>query len=372
MVSETMKHQNLKSKDDAKVKKSTPLLATGSAKPIAKGKSAKRKKKAINGSTNTVFKKSARRTLDLEIQGLNDLHAALNKQMAAPFSRAVEILNAARGRVIVTGIGKSGLVGQKIAATFASTGTTAFFVHATEASHGDLGMISSDDVILAMSWSGETVELGNIVTYSRRFAVPLIAITSKANSALGKVADVVLQLPKAPEACPHGLAPTTSTTMTLALGDCLAIALLEAKGFTAEDFKRIHPGGSLGAQLSYVEDVMHDASDLPLAHKDTPMTEALVTMTQKAFGCLGVIDGRGKLIGVITDGDLRRHMGDDLLTATTADIMTRSPKTIRPDLLASAALEQLNASRITSLFVVSKAKPVGIVHIHDLLRAGLG
>jgi arabinose-5-phosphate isomerase len=372
MVSETMKRQNLKSKDDAKVKKSKPVQGTRNAKPSVKGKSARGRKKTTGGAMNSAFKKSARRTLDLEIRGLGDLHAALNKQMAAPFSRAVEILNAAGGRVIVTGIGKSGLVGQKIAATFASTGTTAFFVHATEASHGDLGMISSNDVILAMSWSGETVELGNIVTYSRRFAVPLIAITSRADSALGKVADVVLQLPKAPEACPHGLAPTTSTTMTLALGDCLAIALLEAKGFTAEDFKRIHPGGSLGAQLSYVEDVMHDASDLPLAHKDTPMTEALVTMTQKAFGCLGVIDGKGKLIGVITDGDLRRHMGDDLLTAATSDIMTRNPKTVRPDLLASAALEQLNASRITSLFVVDKAKPIGIVHIHDLLRAGLG
>jgi len=372
MVSEPMKHQNLKSKDDTKVKKSKPIQAAKGARPSIKKKSTKSKKAAIDNAANPAFKKSARRTLDLEIQGMAELLTALNKQMAGPFSRAVDILNAARGRVIVTGIGKSGLVGQKIAATFASTGTTAFFVHATEASHGDLGMISSDDVILAMSWSGETIELGNIITYSRRFAVPLIAITSRADSALGKVADVVLKLPKAQEACPHGLAPTTSTTMTLALGDCLAIALLEAKGFTAEDFKRIHPGGSLGAQLSYVEDVMHDARDLPLAHKDAPMTEALVTMTQKAFGCLGVIDGKGKLIGVITDGDLRRHMGDDLQSATTSDIMTRSPKTIRSDLLASAALEQLNASRITSLFVVDKSKPIGIVHIHDLLRAGLG
>jgi arabinose-5-phosphate isomerase len=311
------------------------------------------------------------RTLQLENQGLVDLLDAVSGRMAVAFTRAVELLRGVKGRVIVTGIGKSGHVGTKIAATFSSTGTTAFFVHPSEASHGDLGMISKDDAILAMSWSGETVELGNILTHSRRFAVPLIAITSRTDSALGKAADVVLQLPKAPEACPHGLAPTTSTTMTLALGDCLAIALLEAKGFTAEDFKLIHPGGSLGAQLKYVEDMMHDASDLPLVSKDTPMTEAIVIMTQKAFGCLGVVDGKGHLIGVITDGDLRRHMDDDLLSATTSQIMTRRPKTVRPDLLASAALEQLNAARITALFVVERRVPVGILHIHDLLRAGL-
>ncbi|MGI9477593.1 MAG: KpsF/GutQ family sugar-phosphate isomerase [Hyphomicrobiaceae bacterium] len=327
-----------------------------------------RKSGALARATIT---KSAKRTLKLESQGLANLLEAVSGRMAGPFARAVEILHSATGRVIVTGMGKSGHVGHKMAATFSSTGTTAFFVHPSEASHGDLGMISSDDVILAMSWSGETVELGSILTYSRRFAVPLIAITSRPDSALGKAADVVLQLPKASEACPHGLAPTTSTTMTLALGDCLAIALLEAKGFTAEDFKRIHPGGSLGAQLQYAEDVMHGAENLPLAGKDTPMSEAIVTMTQCAFGCLGVVDGRGRLIGVITDGDLRRHMGDDLLNATTSDIMTRKPKTIERDLLASAALEQLNASRITALFVVEKSKPIGIVHVHDLLRAGI-
>jgi len=338
--------------------------ATAAAKP--------RKKNAVNGAAKAVFIKSAEQTLKLESNGLDGLRKAISGPMSLSFSRAVDVLNSAKGRVIVTGIGKSGHIGQKIAATFSSTGTTAFFVHPSEASHGDLGMISTDDAILALSWSGETVELGNILTHSRRFAVPLIAITSRADSALGKAADVVLQLPKAPEACPHGLAPTTSTTMTLVLGDCLAVALLEAKGFSAEDFKRIHPGGSLGAQLKFVEDVMHDASGLPLAHKDTPMTEAIVTMTQKAFGCLGIVDGRGKLIGVVTDGDLRRHMGDGLLTASVSDVMTRDPKTIRPDMMASAALEQLNASRITALFVVEKAKPIGIVHVHDLLRAGLG
>jgi arabinose-5-phosphate isomerase len=315
--------------------------------------------------------RSAKRTLKLEVDGLNELLAALSGRMAQPFAEAVRILGEAHGRVIVTGIGKSGHIGQKIAATLASTGTTAHFVHPSEASHGDLGMITRDDAVLAISWSGETVELGNILTHTRRFAVPLIAITSKAASALGKAADVVLQLPKAPEACPHGLAPTTSTTMTLALGDCLSIALLEAKGFTAEDFKQIHPGGSLGAQLKFVSDIMHaDVSELPLVKKNVQMTEAIVTMTQKAFGCLGVVDGRGKLVGVITDGDLRRHMHNGLLGATTGEIMTKAPKTIRPDILASAALEQINTARITALFVVEKGKPVGIVHVHDLLRVG--
>jgi arabinose-5-phosphate isomerase len=309
--------------------------------------------------------------LDLECEGLQALRAALDDDLGAAFGNAVALLATAKGRVIVTGIGKSGHVGQKLAATFASTGTPAFFVHPSEASHGDLGMITSDDAIVALSWSGESVELGNILTYSRRFKVPLIAITSRADSTLGKQADVVLQLPRSKEACPHGLAPTTSTTMQLALGDCLAIALLEHKGFTAHDFKVFHPGGSLGAALKFVSDVMHTGDRLPLVDEDTLMSAALVTMTQKAFGCLGVLDASGKLVGVITDGDLRRHMGADLLKARTADIMTKKPKVVAPDMLASAALEVLNTSRITALFVVDKAKPVGILHVHDLLRAGV-
>jgi arabinose-5-phosphate isomerase len=315
--------------------------------------------------------RSAARTLDLECEGLQALRRALDDQLQAPFRAAVGALAAAKGRVIVTGIGKSGHVAQKVAATFASTGTPSFFVHPSEASHGDLGMIVRDDVIVALSWSGESVELGNILTYSRRFRVPLIAITSRADSALAKQSDVVLELPRAKEACPHGLAPTTSTTMQLALGDCLAIALLEAKGFTAHDFKVFHPGGSLGATLKFVADVMHTGEQLPLVSEDTPMSVALVTMTQKSFGCLGVTDGKGKLAGVITDGDLRRHMGASLLAARTGDIMTRKPKAVAPGTLASAALELLNASRITALFVVDKGKPVGIVHVHDLLRAGV-
>ena len=222
---------------------------------------------------------------------------------------AVATLAAAKGRVIVTGIGKSGHVGQKIAATFASTGTPAFFVHPSEASHGDLGMITPDDAIVAISWSGESVELGNILTFSRRFKVPLIAITSRADSALAKQSDVVLEMPRAKEACPHGLAPTTSTTMQLAIGDCLAIALLEAKGFTARDYKVFHPGGSLGASLKFVADVMHSGDRLPLVTEGKVMSEAIVIMTQKSFGCLGVVDGKGRFVGMITDGDLQASHG---------------------------------------------------------------
>jgi arabinose-5-phosphate isomerase len=332
-----------------------------------------RKLKSIEGGKRegAALVSSAVRTLDLEREGLDAIRQALGDGLAAPFAEAVRLLKAARGRVIISGIGKSGHVGQKIAATFASTGTPAFFVHPSEASHGDLGMITPDDVILAISWSGETVELKNIITYSRRFTVKLISITSRSDSALAKQSDVVLELPRAKEACPHGLAPTTSTTMQLALGDCLAIALLEAKGFTAHDFKTFHPGGSLGATLKYVADVMHGPESLPLARDTEPMSAALVTMTAKSFGCLGIVDAKGKLVGVLTDGDLRRHMGEALLKARTGDIMTRKPKTIAPGMLASAALELLNASRITALFVVEKGRPVGIVHVHDLLRAGV-
>jgi arabinose-5-phosphate isomerase len=314
---------------------------------------------------------SAVRTLELECDGLQALRATLDQNLKGPFQTAVTTLAAARGRVIVTGIGKSGHIGQKVAATFASTGTPAFFVHPSEASHGDLGMITRDDVIVAISWSGESAELGNILTYSRRFKVPTIAITSRAESALAKQSDVVLELPRAKEACPHGLAPTTSTTMQLAMGDCLAIALLETKGFTAHDFSVFHPGGSLGASLKFVNDVMHSGEQLPLVSEDRIMSEALVTMTQKSFGCLGVVDGKGRLAGMITDGDLRRHMGPGLLQARVRDIMTKKPNTLSPDMLASAALQQINSLKRTQMFVVEKGKPVGIVHVHDLLRAGV-
>jgi arabinose-5-phosphate isomerase len=314
---------------------------------------------------------SATRTLQLEAEGLSALKTALAGDLVEGFAQAVEALRACRGRVIVTGMGKSGHVGLKVAATLSSTGTPAYFVHPSEASHGDLGMITRDDMILAFSWSGETVELGNIVSYSRRFAVPLIAVTSNAQSALAEAAEIVLALPQAKEACPHGLAPTTSTVMQLALGDCLAIALLESKGFTARDFQALHPGGQLGARLKFVGDLMHRGDSLPLVDGDVKMAEAIVVMTEKALGCLGVVDADGILKGIITDGDLRRHMGHGLLARRTGDIMTAAPKTVSPDLLASAALEMINSSAITTLFVVEEGRPVGIIHIHDLLRAGV-
>ena len=314
---------------------------------------------------------SATRTLQLEAEGLSALKAALAGDLIDSFAQAIEILRSCRGRVIVTGMGKSGHVGLKVAATLSSTGSPAYFVHPSEASHGDLGMITREDVIVAFSWSGETVELGNILSYSRRYAVPLIAVTSNRGSTLGEAADLVLALPQAKEACPHGLAPTTSTVMQLALGDCLAMALLDSKGFTARDFKMLHPGGQLGARLKFVGDLMHKDDRLPLAAGDQVMAEAIVVMTEKALGCLGVVDENGRLKGIITDGDLRRHMGDGLLGRRAQEIMTPAPKTVSPDLLASAALELINATRITALFVVENGRPVGIIHVHDLLRAGV-
>ena len=314
---------------------------------------------------------SAIHTLDVEFDGLGRLRAALQGAMAQPFAKSIAILVAAKGRVIVTGIGKSGHVGQKIAATMASTGTPAYFVHATEASHGDLGMVTRDDAIIALSWSGETTELGNIITYSRRFRVPLIAITSKTTSALGSQADVVLELPKAKEACPHGLAPTTSTTMQLALGDALAVALLEAKGFSAHDFSLFHPGGKLGASLKYVRDLMHQGEAMPLVPESTVMADALLIMTRKSFGCVGVVAQDGRLAGMITDGDLRRHMSDKLLAMNVTELMTRTPDIIAPGILASAALEQFNAKKRTQMFVLEEGRPIGILHVHDFLRAGV-
>jgi arabinose-5-phosphate isomerase len=314
---------------------------------------------------------SATRTLKLEAQGLSALEGALRTRLADSFAKAVTLIRTCPGRVIVTGMGKSGHIGMKVAGTLSSTGTPAYFVHPSEASHGDLGMIAKVDVILAFSWSGETAELGSVVSYSRRFAVPLIAVTSNAESTLGNAADVVLALPHSKEACPHGLAPTTSTMMQLALGDCLAIALLESNGFTALRFKELHPGGQLGARLKFVGDLMHKGNRLPLTPADMPMAEAIVVMTEKAFGCLGVVDENGLLAGIVTDGDLRRHMGDRLLSRRAGEIMTAAPKTVSPELLASAALEVINASSITALFVVEDGRPVGIIHIHDLLRAGV-
>jgi len=313
----------------------------------------------------------ALRTLDTEAEGLTALAAAMSDGLGAPFVAAVETIRAARGRVIVTGMGKSGHVARKIAATLASTGTPAFFVHAADASHGDLGMITSDDAMLALSWSGETEELKDLINYSRRFRIVLIAITVNVESTLGKAADIVLALPEAREACPHNLAPTTSSLMQLALGDALAMALLESRGFTAVDFGVFHPGGKLGAALKFARDVMHSGDAVPLIKRGSLMSEAIVVMSGKGFGCVAVIDQDGKLSGVITDGDLRRHMRGDLLQAPVDAVMTASPKTVRPDQLASEALHILNSSKITALFVVESGRPVGIVHFHDLLRAGV-
>jgi arabinose-5-phosphate isomerase len=314
---------------------------------------------------------SALRTLDTESDGLAALAAAMSYGLGAPFVAAVDTIRGARGRVIVTGMGKSGHVARKIAATLASTGTPAFFVHAADASHGDLGMIMSDDVMLALSWSGETEELKELINYSRRFRIALIAITVNVESTLGKAADIVLALPETREACPHNLTPTTSSLMQLALGDALAIALLESRGFTAIDFGVFHPGGKLGAVLKFIRDVMHPGDAVPLIKRGAPMSEAIVEMSAKGFGCVAVVEENGKLAGVVTDGDLRRHMRVDLLQSPVDTVMTASPKTVLPGQLASEALQILNSSKITALIVVESDRPVGIVHFHDLLRAGV-
>jgi arabinose-5-phosphate isomerase len=312
----------------------------------------------------------ALRTLEAESGGLAALGAAMKGGLGHAFTSAIAMIKAARGRVIVSGMGKSGHIGNKIAATLSSTGTPAFFVHPAEASHGDLGMITSDDVIIAISWSGETAELKSLINYSRRFRIGLIAMTADAASTLAKAADVALVLTQAREACPHNLAPTTSSLMQLALGDALAIALLESRGFTALDFRTLHPGGRLGAALTFVRDLMHTGPTMPLKPTGTKMSDAIVEMSARGFGCVGITDGAGYLIGIITDGDLRRHMRLDLLEARVEDIMTNGPTTVRPDQLASEALEILNSMKRTVLFVVEGERAVGLIHMHDLLRAG--
>jgi arabinose-5-phosphate isomerase len=329
------------------------------------------KPKVAGGVARRLEIESALRTLEAEASGISALAAAIRDGLSAPLIAAVAMIERAKGRLIVTGMGKSGHVGRKIAATFASTGTPAFFVHPGEASHGDLGMITADDVIMALSWSGETVELKDLIDYSRRFRIGLIAVTAKADSALAHAADVVLVLPQAREACPHNLAPTTSSLMQLALGDVLAIALLESRGFTALDYRRLHPGGRLGAMLKFVRDIMHTGAAVPLLPLGTRMSDALVEMSAKSFGCVGITDPAGLLVGIITDGDLRRHMRQDLLNARVEEVMTRRPKALRGDQLASEALELLNSSKITAAIVIDHGKPIGIVHLHDLLRAGV-
>lgn len=308
----------------------------------------------------------ARRVFEIEAAGLAETARALDGRFVA----AVEILGSVKGRVIVSGMGKSGHVGYKIASTLASTGTPAFFVHPAEASHGDLGMVTREDAVIAISNSGTTAELADLVAHTRRFKIPLVAITSGARSQLAEAADVLLELPRAQEACPMGLAPTTSTTVTLALGDAIAVALLERRGFTSDDFHLLHPGGQLGKRLLKVADVMHGGDEIPVAAPDAVMGDVLITMTAKHFGCVGVVKG-GRLLGVITDGDLRRHMAPDLLAARARDIMTETPVTVRSSLLAAEALGLMNERAITTLFVVDAGRLTGILHIHDLLRAGI-
>ncbi len=318
---------------------------------------------------STPFIDTARRVIRTEAQALETLADGLDDS----FREAIDLLNAAKGRVIVTGIGKSGHIASKIAATLASTGTPAQFVHPAEASHGDLGMITAADVVLAISNSGEAPELANLVAYSRRFDIPLVGITSRAESSLGKQCDVVLLLPQLGEACGTGVVPSSSTTMTLAMGDALAIALMENRAFTPANFRDFHPGGKLGAQLSRVADLMHSGTSLPLVTEDTAMTDALIEISQKGFGVVGVLDRESTLVGIITDGDLRRHM-DGLLSLQARDVMTKSPTTITPDALAERAVGIMNSRKITCLFVVDapSSPPGGLIHIHDCLRVGLG
>lgn len=296
---------------------------------------------------------------------------AFNGPLAEAFVRAIETIRAIKGRVIVTGVGKSGHIGSKIAATLASTGTPAYFVHAAEANHGDLGMIARDDAILAISWSGESAELRGTLAYAKRFSIPLMAITWNEKSALGKEADICLTLPKLQEACPNGLAPTTSTLLQLVVGDAIAVALLESRGFSATDFRTFHPGGSLGASLTHVSEIMHIGSDLPLINLGASMEEAVNVISEKKFGCVAVIDTVGDLQGIITDGDLRRNLTRALNSMRVEDIMTKNPATIEPDALASTAMAELNKRSITSLLVCEGAKPVGLIHLHDLLRIGV-
>lgn len=310
---------------------------------------------------------SARRVIEMEIGGLR----ALSDTLDDSFGRALDLLIAVKGRVIVTGMGKSGHIGHKMASTLASTGTPTQYVHPGEASHGDLGMITAQDAVIALSNSGETAELSDIVAYAKLKKIPLVSITGRADSALAKAADVSLLVPDSAEACPLNLAPTTSTTVMLVLGDAIAVALLERRGFSTDDFRMLHPGGQLGSRLIRAVDIMHAGEKMPMVSLDTPMTETLIEMTAKSFGCVGVVDDDGAMAGLITDGDLRRHMENDILAMTAAEVMTRGPKTVNSDILTAQVLGMMNDNKITSVFIVDDGRPLGIVHIHDILRTGL-
>ena len=306
----------------------------------------------------------AKKTLSTEIKELKNLSKIFNNN----FYKAVILLSKVKGRVIVTGVGKSAHIGNKISATLASTGTPSYLIHATEASHGDLGGITKNDCILAISNSGETSELNNIISYSKRFDIPLVSISSNAKSSLNKNSTVGIVYKKPIEACPHNLAPTSSTTVMLVIGDCMAMSLLELKGFKSSQFKSFHPGGNLGKDLKRVDEIMHTGSALPLSKENEKMTKALLTMTKKSFGCVGVVNNNKKLIGIITDGDLRRNMNDNLFNLKALNLMTKNPSTGNKDMLVGEALNLMNSKKITSLFICEKNKPLGIIHIHDLLR----
>jgi arabinose-5-phosphate isomerase len=310
-------------------------------------------------------------TIDTEMRGLQEMRAGLSNGLAQSFLASVHAIEASGGAVVVTGMGKSGHVGRKIAATLASTGTHSHFVHPAEAGHGDLGMIAPQDVVLALSWSGEAPELANIITYTRRFGIKLIAITSRPDSALGRAADIGLFLPAAEEACPNGLAPTTSTTMQLVAGDALAVLLLERRGFSAHDFSRYHPGGKLGAQLLTAGQLMHKGNELPLVAQGTTLSQGIVEMTSKRFGIAAVVDENGHLTGVLTDGDLRRAFQKGFQDVSVEQAMGRRPQTVTADIMAAEVLARMNDARITCIFVVEGQTPIGVVHIHDLLRAGV-
>ena len=315
---------------------------------------------------------SAKRTIDREVDALRLMESEMDENL----TRALDLIQSTKGRVIVTGMGKSGHIGQKIAATLASTGTPSFFVHPAEAGHGDLGMLTTDDVVLAISNGGESKELSDILIYCKRYGIPLISMTKNPDSTLGKAGDILLKLPDAPEACPLGLAPTSSTTATLVLGDIVAIALMERKGFSKSNYKQRHPGGKLGAILQKVSDLMHTGDEMPLLDEHAALRQIILTMSSKMLGCVGIVDEEGNLSGMITDGDLRRAMvnsaDNDLFSKTAVDIMTRDPKTTSPDILVAEALNIMNTTGkgITQLFVVDGKKPIGIIHMHDCLRAG--
>lgn len=315
------------------------------------------------------FQATARQVITQEAEAL----VQLSENLDASFDEAIALLLQATGRVIISGMGKSGHIGRKIAATLASTGTPAHFVHPAEASHGDLGMMTKGDVVIVLSNSGETPELADLVAYTRRFGIPMIGVASRPTSTLLQQADIGILLPRLGEACGTGVVPTTSTTMTLALGDAIAVALMKHQDFTAEKFRDFHPGGKLGAQLSKVADLMHTGDAVPVVHENTPMSEALLVISQKGFGVVGVLDDGNRLIGIVTDGDLRRHM-DGLLAHSAREVMTKTPTTVAPQALAEKALAVMNQRKITCLFATSDDgtdQVAGILHIHDCLRAGI-